>query len=159
MFLQKTALMMLVTVLLVQQAHGKSEKDGDAFSSWFGHMSAAGPVLHFNDEGSPYRFALGVGHPVFLNELSFIATAAYSYYDVNAVADNNPSLNVKGGNSHSLGLDLLLRWSFLQTPHASYHFEGGAGFQYMLTDPPFPADGSNENFTLFSARVFLFQRV
>jgi hypothetical protein len=133
---------------MAQSAHAKPGKDEGAFNMWFGQISAAGTLLHFNDEGSPYRFSLGAGRPFFLNDLSVMANLVYSYYNVNEVADKNPSPDVKGGNSHSLGLDLLLRWTFLKKPHASYYVEAGSGFQTMQSGPPFPADGSDENFTV-----------
>jgi hypothetical protein len=147
-FLQRAVLVVIAAVTLVQHAYGETGIESDASKEWFGHMSTAGSVKHFNDEGAPYRLSIGAGHLAFSNDLSFMASVAYSYYDVNAVADNNPTPDLRGGNSHSLGFDLLMRWSFLQTLPVSCHIDGGAGFQSMLTDPPFPADGSKENFTL-----------
>ena len=115
----------------------------------FGYTSLSGAVAHFNDEGTPSRLTIGAGQSLFERELAVMTGLVYSHYDVNAEADNNPSQSIKGGTSHSLGIDVMLRWSFMQTRYASYHIEGGGGFQYMLTNPPFPADGSDENFTLF----------
>jgi hypothetical protein len=128
-----------------------AKTDGRAFDSWFWHASAAGSVLHLNDEGDPYRISLGAGRPLPWERLSLIGKAVYSIYDVNAVADNNPSPNIRGGWSSSLGIDFALRIdSLYNVGHANVFFEGGAGFQVMLEDPPFPADGSKENFTLFA---------
>ena len=31
------------------------------FDSWFWHASVGLPVMHLDDEGSPYRFSLGGG--------------------------------------------------------------------------------------------------
>jgi hypothetical protein len=141
-------MMILGAALLTQQAYGEPGEDSETCDQRFTHLSAAASIFHFNDEGSPYRLALGIGCQNICNDLSLLLSTVYSYYEVNHVADNHPSPSVKGGTSHSLGVDLLLRWSLLQTPQVTYHFEFGAGFQSILRDPPFPADGSDENFTV-----------
>gem|GEM_PF-865958 len=146
--------MMLVTVLLVQPVYSSAEKGSDTlngltFNGLFGYTSASGGVAHFNDEGYVSRLSLGVGTPTSIENLTVMGGVVYGYYDVNAVADKNPSRNVEEGSSHSLGVGLMLRYTIWHTPSASYHLEGGAGFQQMLSNPPFPADGSDENFTVF----------
>jgi hypothetical protein len=141
--IQKTALIIFTSAFFVSQAHAQSVEESDAGSEWFWHLSAAGSVIHLNDEGAPYRLSLGAGRPFYMDGLSIKANLVYSYYEVNEVADNNPSSDVVGGYSHSLGIDLLLRWSLSQTPSVSYYLEGGGGIQGLVSGPPFPADGSN----------------
>ncbi|BFM17482.1 hypothetical protein R50073_36650 [Maricurvus nonylphenolicus] len=120
-----------------------------SFNPSFWHLSGSVPAVHFNDEGDPYRLSLGMGYAVVPYDLILLTNVVYSYYDVNAVADNNPSSDIEGGSSHSLGVDLALRKSFSTAKNINYYYEGGGGFQYMVSKPPFPADGSDENFTLF----------
>ena len=148
MIFTPNALLIVILVLLTPlKAQSESENHGGAFNSWFIHASGAGTVLQLNDEGSPYRLSVGAGRPVLKNKLTLLLNGVYTFYDVNNVADNNPSPDVRGGHSHSLGLDLIVRKPYFQTPHMSCHFEGGAGLQWILTDPHFPADGSDGNFT------------
>ena len=109
-------------------------------------------MLHLNDEGSAYRLSLGAGRPVLLDRTSLMADLIFAYYDVNDTADKNPHRGITGGGSTSLGFDLLLRIECLK----SVYLEGGGGFQSMLSDPPFPADGSENNFTLFFGPGVLF---
>jgi hypothetical protein len=120
------------------------------FSDWFWRVRAGSSVLHMNDEGDPYRFGAGRGHSFAGGRFSLMGDLVYSYYDVNAVADEHKDENVKGGRSTSLGFDLNLRCNVLEKRAATGFFEGGIGFQSMLTSPTFPADGSYQNFTLFA---------
>jgi hypothetical protein len=129
---------------------GAQTEAKDRFDSWFWHASVGLPVMHLDDEGSPYRFSLGGGRPVLHDRVSLMADLVFAYYDVNQTADEHPRPGITGGKSASLGFDLLLRIEFLQTAHLDGYLEGGAGFQSMLSEPPFPADGSDENLTLFA---------
>ncbi len=150
---------LVVNLLVIVPSYGESISRGDlsGFSNLlypsiqpsFLHLSASVPAVPFNDEGDPYRLSLGVGHSVAPFDLTLLTNLVYSYYGVNAVADNNPSTDIEGGSSHSLGIDIALRKSFTTSEGFDYYYEGGGGFQSMLTNPPFPADGSDENFTLF----------
>lgn len=127
-----------------------------SFNPAFWHVSASVPVVHFNDEGDPYRLSLGIGHAVVPYNLTLLTNVVYAYYDVNAVADKNPSADLKGGHSHSLGIDIALRKSFTTAKRIDYYYEGGGGFQVMIAKPPFPADGSDENFTVFLGSGIMF---
>lgn len=139
----------LVSLLVLTNTCIAAEQNEGTFSDWFWHATGSVPAAHFNDEGSPYRFALGAGRSGVADHLSLMANLVLGVYDVNAVADNNPSQNVKGGYSSSLGFDLLARWDLERIGNFNCYLEGGAGFQNMLGNPRFPADASNQNFTLF----------
>lgn len=139
----------LISLLTLADVVFAADRAAEPFTAWFWHASAAGSVYHLNDEGSPYRFSLGAGHPVVTKHIILMADLVYTLYDVNANADNNPGQDVQGGLSSSLGFDLLLRLNLVRTARAALYLEGGGGFQVMVDDPPFPADGSEENFTLF----------
>jgi hypothetical protein len=132
-----------------------SQQD-EAFDSWFWHVTAGLPALHLNDEGSPFRLSLGGGRPLLFDRTSLMADLVFAYYEVNDVADKNPRPGTTGGGSASLGFDLLLRIECLKSVKAEWYLEGGVGFQSMLSDPPFPADGSENNFTLFFGPGVLF---
>lgn len=129
-------------------AMAEPEENG-AFDGAFWHLYAAGSVIHLNNEGNPYRFGLGLGYPVLGNRVFLVGDLVYSYYEVNAVADEHPEPEVKGGASSSLGADFSLRYEVLQVKRITCFAEGGIGFQSMLGSPTFPADGSHQNFTLF----------
>lgn len=112
-------------------------------------LYGSGALISLNDEGTPYRLGLGVGCPVWDERVWLISDLVYSRYDVNAVADEHPSDDVEGGSSSSLGVDLSLRCELFRGKHVTGFVCGGGGFQNMLESPPFPADGSERNFTLF----------
>jgi hypothetical protein len=114
---------------------------------WFLQAQAAATVLQINDEGSPYRFSLGAGRR-FTDHLDGMVDLVYTYYDVNAVRDRNPNVEVRSGTSSSAGFDLRLRHDLLKTGKIEWYISGLAGFQTMIDGPNFPADGSDENFTL-----------
>lgn len=151
----ETAALMKATVysmlLLAALAAGPcaGAKEEEAFDGWFWHITAGLPVYRLNDEGYPYRFAIGGGHPVLHERIALMAHLVLGYYDVSGTADKNPRPDISGGSSTSLGLDLRLRIDLFWTAGLSGYLEGGGGFQTMLGDPPFPADGSDNNLTLF----------
>lgn len=147
MHLWQKAGWLLLAALVWQGAGAEPHRDVARTERLFWQVTAAGTLVHFNDEGAPYRLSLGAGYPL-AGHLSLIGSLVYAHYHVNAIADVNPEVPVEGGQSHSLGVDLHLRWTFREVRRARYFLEGGAGLQVMLDDPPFPADGSHENFTL-----------
>ena len=116
-------------------------------SPWFATAQAAGTVYHLNDEGDPYRVGAGIGYS-FSDRIDGALDLVYGYYEVNAVKDRNPDIPVESGRSQSLGVDLRLRLRTLTTGKVDWYLQGGAGMQTMVANPPFPADGSGENFTL-----------
>ncbi len=116
-------------------------------SPWFATAQVAGTVFHLNDEGNPYRLSAGVGCS-FSDRIDGALDLVFGYYEVNAVKDRNPNVEVRSGRSESLGLDARLRLRALTTGRVDWYVQGGAGIQTMLSSPPFPADGSEANFTL-----------
>lgn len=141
----------MLAVLVMLGALARADpSEQNPFNDWFWRVRAGGSVAHMNDEGDPYRFGAGLGHSFAGERFALMGDLVYSYYDVNAVADEHAEQNVKGGRSSSLGLDVSLRCNVLEKRTASGFLEGGMGFQSMLTSPTFPADGSYQNFTMFA---------
>lgn len=117
---------------------GPSPHSADPFAAgrWVSPFYVSGAI---GNEGQLIQVHVGLGYYI-LNRLSLNFEAVGGYAD----ADDQPT--AVGGDSATVGFDLLARWHVLVGPNWSVYLDGGAGLR-QFGPRSYPAAGTHFNFT------------
>ena len=116
-------------------AYSPANAEGQAFAKGDWVVTAYGSTSLFDDDhGDFYTAHLGA-HYHFKDDLSIGLEAVGGYVEPNWTSADRPEPDEDGVVG---GLDLLLRWHFVNKPDWSLYLDGGVGAQQASTD--FPSD-------------------